>query len=104
VDEALKRRIENRIKEFAVSLGISIAAIEWGHSYFEIGLGAGIQPAGPTRYPLAVTVGTDRKVIKFTEDELEDCALPSSQGNTAWHRLEHRFKEFLKEFPLQKKQ
>jgi hypothetical protein len=103
MDETLKRRIENRLKEFASASDISIAALEWGPSDFEIGPGTGIQPAGPIQYPLAVTVGTNRKVVKFTEDELDDCTLPDSQGNTAWQRLEHRLKKFLKDFKPQKK-
>ena len=103
MDEALKRRIENRLKEFAAASDISIADLEWGPSDFEIGPGTGIQPAGPTQYPLAVTVGTNRKVVKFTEDQLDDCTLPGSQGNTAWQRLEHHLKGVLKEFAPQKK-
>ena len=74
-----------------------------GPSDFEIKPGTGIQQADPTQYPLAVTVGTNRKVAKFTDDELDDCNLPSSQGKTAWQKLEHRLKEFLKEFAPQKK-
>jgi hypothetical protein len=104
VDEALKRRIENRLKEFAVALDISIAGLEWGPSDFEMGSGSGIQLTGPTQYPLAVIVGANRKVIKFTEDELEDCNPSHSQGNTVWQRLEHRLKEFLKEFAPREKQ
>jgi hypothetical protein len=101
--ESLKRRIDNRFKELAAASDISIASLEWGPPDFEIRPGTGIQPTGPTEYPLAVAVGTNRKVVKFTEDGLDDCNLPGSQGNTAWQKLEHRFKEFLKEFALQKK-
>lgn len=103
MDETLKKRIENCLKELAVASDILIATLEWGPSNFEIGPGAGIQPAGLTQYPLAVRVGKTRKVAKFTEDELADCTLPGPRGTAAWQNLEHRIKEFLEEFPVEKK-
>lgn len=69
MDEALKKRIENFLKDVAAASGISIDAFEWSIN-FELKQGPGLQPAGPTEYHLAVIVGKNRKVIKFTDDDL----------------------------------
>lgn len=103
MDETVKRRIENCFKELTAALDIPVATLEWGSSNFEIGPGTGIQAVGPTQYPVAVRVGGNRKVMKFTEDELDDCTLPGRQGNAAWQKLENQIKEFLEEFVPKKK-
>jgi hypothetical protein len=75
---------------------------EWGPSDFDLPQGPGIHRAGPTLYPLAVTVGGRREVLKFTEEELRDLPMKGHLGEVAQQAVTEKLNELLGRFEVRK--
>ncbi len=61
--DAVQQQIEQRVHTLAKMKGISGVGLKWG-------------PAGPTLYPLTITIGTIRETTSFSQDELDDLDWP----------------------------
>ena len=100
--EVGKGRIVEELCRACDRLGLEIDDYDWGSSYFDLPPGPGIHRTGPTLYPLSVTIGGRREVVRFTHEEVADLLLKDHVGAAAQQAVMEKLKELLEPFKPRK--
>jgi hypothetical protein len=97
-----KERIVEELCRACDRAGFEIDDYDWDSSYFDLPPGPGIHGTGSTLYPLSVTIGGRREVVKFTHEEATDLALKDHLGAAAQQAVMEKLKELLERFTPRK--
>ena len=97
-----KERIVEALCGACDRAGLEIDDYDWGSTYFDLPPGPEIHTAGPTLYPLSVTIGGRREVVKFTHEEVTDLPLKGHLGAAAQQAVMEKLKELVERFTPRK--